>query len=171
MPYDFDVPAAANSKATMNVPSLPMTFNIDKLTVAGKKLTFSFMVEGQGGVRCELNERDDKAYEGTCVEDGGEITSALERHGVGVEKGRYGASWTTDPARRASDLALVRGWLEEEEPPAMLHRAAPWGPVPISGMPVTLAIQQADKAMYRAKALGRNRVEVFGEVEDAVLTR
>lgn len=39
------------------------------------------------------------------------------------------------------------------------------------GMPVTLAIQQADKAMYRAKALGRNRVEVFGEVEDAVLAR
>lgn len=36
------------------------------------------------------------------------------------------------------------------------------------GMPVTLAIQQADKAMYRAKALGRNRVEVFGEVEDTV---
>lgn len=39
------------------------------------------------------------------------------------------------------------------------------------GMPVTLAIQQADKAMYRAKALGRNRVEVFGEVEDAVAAR
>ena len=26
-------------------------------------------------------------------------------------------------------------WLDEEQPPAMLHRAAPWGPVPISGMP------------------------------------
>lgn len=39
------------------------------------------------------------------------------------------------------------------------------------GMPVTLALQQADKAMYRAKALGRNRVEVFGEVEDALAAR
>ena len=39
------------------------------------------------------------------------------------------------------------------------------------GMPVALSIQHADKAMYRAKALGRNRVEVFGDVEDAVVVR
>jgi diguanylate cyclase (GGDEF)-like protein len=37
------------------------------------------------------------------------------------------------------------------------------------GMTVPVAMQQADKAMYRAKALGRNRVEVFfGAVEDAI---
>ena len=34
------------------------------------------------------------------------------------------------------------------------------------GMTVPVALQQADKAMYRAKALGRNRVEVFGAVEE-----
>lgn len=39
------------------------------------------------------------------------------------------------------------------------------------GMPVTVALQQADKAMYRAKALGRNRVEVFGPVEDVLASR
>lgn len=39
------------------------------------------------------------------------------------------------------------------------------------GMPVALAIQHADKAMYRAKALGRNRIEVFGDVEDAIVVR
>lgn len=39
------------------------------------------------------------------------------------------------------------------------------------GAPVTQALQQADRAMYRAKALGRNRVEVYGEVEEAVAIR
>ncbi len=40
-------------------------------------------------------------------------------------------------------------------------------PLP-DGMSVPVALQQADKAMYRAKAVGRNRVEVFGEVADTV---
>jgi hypothetical protein len=74
---------------------------------------------------------------------------ALERHGVGVEQGRYGATWTDDAARRAADLKLVRGWLADERPPAMLHRAAPWGPVPISGMPV--ALNPAERAAYEAE--------------------
>lgn len=77
------------------------------------------------------------------------FAAALERHGVGVEGGRYGATWTSDPARRAADLKLVRGWLDEERPQAMLHRAAPWGPVPISGMPVTLT--PAERAAYDAE--------------------
>ena len=38
----------------------------------------------------------------------------------------------------------------------------------LDGMVVTVAIQHADKAMYRAKALGRDRVEVFGAVEEVV---
>ena len=41
----------------------------------------------------------------------------------------------------------------------------------MDGMTVAIAMQQADKAMYRAKALGRNRVEVFGAVEDAIVSR
>ncbi len=77
------------------------------------------------------------------------FASALERHGVEVEHGRYGATWTTDPRRRAEDLSRVRGWLAEAEPAAMLHRAAPWGPVPISGMPVTLT--PAERAAYEAE--------------------
>ncbi len=76
------------------------------------------------------------------------FASALERHGVGVEPGRYGTSWTTDPVRRASDLQLVRSWLADAEPPAMLHRAAPWGPVPISGLPVELT--PAEREAYEA---------------------
>ncbi|GGO91506.1 helicase [Nocardioides phosphati] len=76
------------------------------------------------------------------------FADALERHGVGVEPGRYGASWTTDPERRRSDLELVRGWLADAEPAAMLHRAAPWGPVPISGLPVELT--PAEREAYEA---------------------
>ena len=80
---------------------------------------------------------------------GTDFAAALERHGVGVERGRYGATWTTDATRRAEDLARVRGWLEDAEPTAMLHRAAPWGPVPISGMPVTLT--PMERAAYEAE--------------------
>jgi diguanylate cyclase (GGDEF)-like protein len=39
------------------------------------------------------------------------------------------------------------------------------------GMAVSAALQHADKAMYRAKALGRNRVEVFFGAEETVGTR
>ncbi|MBD8605861.1 helicase [Aeromicrobium sp. CFBP 8757] len=83
------------------------------------------------------------------TQPGTAFVAALERHGVGVEHGRYGATWTTDPGRRATDLALVRGWLADEQPPAILHRAAPWGPVPISGMPVTLT--PSERAAYEAE--------------------
>lgn len=38
-------------------------------------------------------------------------------------------------------------------------------PLP-EGTTVATAMQHADKAMYRAKALGRNRVEVYGAVEE-----
>lgn len=81
---------------------------------------------------------------------GSAFPAALERHGVGIERGgRYGASWTDDPGRRAADLKLVRGWLADERPPAMLHRPAPWGPVPISGMPV--ALDPAQRSAYESE--------------------
>ncbi len=83
------------------------------------------------------------------TQPGATFADALERHGVGVERGRYGATWTTDPGRRATDLALVRGWLADQDPPAMLHRAAPWGPVPIAGMPVTLT--PSERVAYEAE--------------------
>jgi hypothetical protein len=72
------------------------------------------------------------------------FAAALEREGVGVEWGRYGPGWTEDAGRRAADLELVRGWLTQASPPGMVHRAAPWGPVPISGMPVTLTPAEAE---------------------------
>ncbi len=62
----------------------------------------------------------------SAAQPGAAFATALERHGVGVEQGRYGATWTTDPARRAADLKLVRGWLDEERPPG---DAAPRRPV------------------------------------------
>ncbi|MFC0672348.1 helicase [Brachybacterium hainanense] len=77
------------------------------------------------------------------------FADALERHGIALEKGRYGATWTSDATRRAEDLARVRGWLADARPVAMLHRAAPWGPVPISGMPV--ALTPAEHAAYEAE--------------------
>ncbi|EWS81357.1 helicase [Brachybacterium phenoliresistens] len=85
----------------------------------------------------------------SAAQPGAVFAEALERHGVGMERGRYGATWTSDAQRRAADLARVRGWLEDQQPPAMLHRAAPWGPVPISGMPVTLT--PAERAAYEAE--------------------
>ena len=85
----------------------------------------------------------------SAKQPGVDFAAALARHGVGMEKGRYGATWTTDATRRAEDLAMVRGWLEDAQPPAMLHRAAPWGPVPISGMPV--ALTPAERAAYEAE--------------------
>jgi hypothetical protein len=93
---------------------------------------------------------DEPVRDWTATKDAGAaFASALERHGVGVEHGRYGATWTSDPVRRADDLERVRGWLAGAEPAAMLHRAAPWGPVPISGMPVTLS--PAERAAYDAE--------------------
>ena len=41
-------------------------------------------------------------------------------------------------------------------------------PLP-DGTAVSTALQHADKAMYRAKSLGRNRVEVYGAVEEPTL--
>ncbi|MDN5894438.1 MAG: hypothetical protein L0H93_10475, partial [Nocardioides sp.] len=71
------------------------------------------------------------------------FAAALTREGITIEKGRYGHTWTDDPATRARDLHRVRGWLSDADPPGMIHRPAPWGPVPISGMPVTLTAPEA----------------------------
>ena len=77
MTFDFDVPAAADGRTTMNIPSLPMSFDIQKLVLNGKKLTFGFVVEGQGDVRCEMDQQDDKSFKGVCVEGGGETSPVV----------------------------------------------------------------------------------------------
>jgi len=88
-------------------------------------------------------------YAGRAGERLQAFAAALEREGISIEQGRYGPAWAEGPARRAQDLQLVRGWLSDDRPPAMLHRAAPWGPVPISGMPV--ALTPAERTAYEAE--------------------
>jgi len=64
--------------------------------------------------------------------------SSLRDAGLHISRGRYGLQWTDDARERASDLATLRGWLANGEPPAMLARPAAWGPCQVNGMPVTL---------------------------------
>ena len=45
-----------------------------------------------------------------------------------MERGRYGWDWTEDADERRADLARLQGWLADADPPALLHRPAPWGP-------------------------------------------
>lgn len=75
-----------------------------------------------------------------------DLPEALAAAGLHVSRGRYGPEWTDDPKTRARDLATVRGWLTDCDPPALLHRSAPWGPVPVEGMPVTLT--PTERAQY-----------------------
>jgi hypothetical protein len=63
-----------------------------------------------------------------------------------VERGRYGWQWTEDAGERRADLARLQSWLADADPPATLHRAAPWGPVSVTGTPV--ALTPAERAAY-----------------------
>src|SRR4029453_5902630 len=45
-------------------------------------------------------------------------------------------------------LARLRGWLADTDPPATLHRPAPWGPGSVTGTPV--ALPPAERAQYEA---------------------
>src|SRR5690625_2549977 len=49
------------------------------------------------------------------------MRAALERRGIALERGRYGATWTTDATRRAEDLARGRSWLEDARPTDRRH--------------------------------------------------
>ena len=75
---------------------------------------------------------------GTVTTEGLSVTARLAARGFHVERGRYGWQWTEDADERRADLATLQGWLAEADPPAMLHRPAPWGPVSVSGAPVAL---------------------------------
>ncbi|GAB3306910.1 helicase [Geodermatophilus aquaeductus] len=77
-----------------------------------------------------------------------DLPARLAEHGFHVERGRYGWTWTEDADRRRADLARLQAWLTDGDPPATLHRPAPWGPVSVTGTPV--ALTPAEQAAYES---------------------
>jgi len=75
-----------------------------------------------------------------------DLPKKLAASGFHVERGRYGWQWTEDPDERRADLGRLQGWLADADPPATLHRPAPWGPVSVTGTPV--ALTPAERAAY-----------------------
>ncbi len=78
-----------------------------------------------------------------------DLPAKLVEHGFHVERGRYGWAWTEDGDERRSDLARLQEWLTGGEPPAALHRSAPWGAVSVGGAAV--ALTPAERASYEAE--------------------
>jgi hypothetical protein len=78
-----------------------------------------------------------------------DLPARLAAAGFHVERGRYGWAWTEDADERRADLARLRGWLADGDPPATLHRPAPWGAVSVTGTPV--ALTPAERARYEAE--------------------
>jgi hypothetical protein len=85
---------------------------------------------------------------GEPLRDWADLPARLAAHGFHVERGRYGWTWTEDAQHRAADLERLQGWLTDTDPPAALHRPAPWGPVPVGGTPV--ALTAAERASYES---------------------
>jgi hypothetical protein len=83
---------------------------------------------------------------GESVREWSDLPTRLSAHGFHVERGRYGWAWTEDADERRADLARLQGWLADADPPATLHRPAPWGPVSVTGTPV--ALTPAERAAY-----------------------
>jgi hypothetical protein len=89
------------------------------------------------------------AAHGEPLRDWADLAARLAAKGFHVERGRYGWQWTEDPDRRRADLARLQGWLTDGNPPASLHRSAAWGPVTVTGTPVTLT--PAERASYESE--------------------
>jgi hypothetical protein len=89
------------------------------------------------------------AVHGEPLKDWSDLPPRLAAHGFHVERARYGWSWTEDADERRADLARLRSWLADSDPPATLHRPAPWGPVSVTGTPV--ALTPAERAQYEAE--------------------
>ncbi|WP_236826549.1 MULTISPECIES: DEAD/DEAH box helicase [unclassified Blastococcus] len=89
------------------------------------------------------------ARHGEPIKEWADLPKALERHTFHVERGRYGWQWTEDADQRRADLARLQSWLADADPPATLHRPAPWGPVSVTGTPVLLT--PAERAQYEAE--------------------
>jgi hypothetical protein len=83
---------------------------------------------------------------GEGVREWADLPKKLTAHGFHVERGRYGWQWTEDADERRADLGRLQGWLADADPPATLHRPAPWGAVMVSGTPV--ALTPAERAAY-----------------------
>jgi hypothetical protein len=75
-----------------------------------------------------------------------DLPKRLAAQGFHVERGRYGWQWTENADERRADLARLQSWLADVDPPATLHRPAPWGPVSVTGTPV--ALTPAERAAY-----------------------
>jgi hypothetical protein len=78
-----------------------------------------------------------------------DLPSRLAAHGFHVERGRFGWQWTEDADERRTDLTRLQSWLADADPPATLHRPAPWGPVSVTGTPV--ALTPAERAAYESE--------------------
>jgi hypothetical protein len=86
---------------------------------------------------------------GEPLRDWGDLPKKLAAHGFHVERGRYGWQWTEDADERRADLTRLQNWLAEADPPATLHRGAPWGPVSVTGTPV--ALTPAERTAYESE--------------------
>ena len=86
---------------------------------------------------------------GEALREWADLPTRLAAHGFHVERGRYGWAWTEDADERRADLARLQGWLADADPPATLHRPAPWGPVSVTGTPV--ALTPAERAAYESE--------------------
>jgi hypothetical protein len=75
-----------------------------------------------------------------------DLPKRLAALGFHVERGRYGWQWSENADERRADLARLQSWLADADPPATLHRPAPWGPVSVTGTPV--ALTPAERAAY-----------------------
>ena len=53
------------------------------------------------------------------------------------------------PTSAAPTSRRLQGWLADADPPATLHRPAPWGPVSVTGTPV--ALTPAERAAYESE--------------------
>lgn len=89
------------------------------------------------------------ARQGDGIREWADLPKRLEAHGFHVERGRYGWQWTEDADERRTDLARLQSWLADADPPATLHRPAPWGPVSVTGTPV--ALTPAERAAYESE--------------------
>lgn len=76
----------------------------------------------------------------------------------GWDKGKW--QWNAEakqfPALQTKAVTVVREWMENTDPPVILHRDAPWGPAPIDGLPVDFTAEQwasynQDWAEFRAE--------------------